>query len=92
MALPRLDKNSQWEKLSSVYDNKEVLNISMPIMEKVMQEAHQQGISRQQLADLLGVRKVYITQLCTGSKLVSLLQLTKFQQVLDIEFEIVIKK
>ncbi len=48
-----------------------------------------QGITKKQLAESLGVAPSYITQLFNGSKLVNLKTLAKIQQLFDLKFKIV---
>jgi transcriptional regulator with XRE-family HTH domain len=57
------------------------------IMNLVHIACNRKKITKHQLAKLLGVSSSYINQLYTGKKIVSFLQMAKFQQVLDIRFE-----
>lgn len=50
------------------------------------------GLSRKQLAEKIGTSPSFITQLFRGDKLVNLLTLAKFQNVLDLKFDITDKK
>jgi len=50
------------------------------------------GINRKQLASKVGTSPSYITQLYRGDKLINMLTLAKFQEALDLEFDIVEKK
>ncbi len=50
------------------------------------------GWSRKELAEKIGTSASYITQLFRGDKLVNMITLAKFQNVLGIEFEIDTKR
>lgn len=66
--------------------------ISARIMESIQKHCDKHKITRQQMANLMGTSKVYMTQLYTGSKVLSVKQMTKFEAALDIKFEFNIKK
>ena len=66
--------------------------MSARIMEAVQKHCDKHKITRQQLANLMGTSKVYMTQLYTGSKVVSVKQMTKFEAALNITFEFNIVK
>lgn len=60
---------------------------------KVIEEAmKQENILKKDMAERLSTSKSYITQLFSGDKLLNMKMLARFQQVLDISFEIEAQK
>lgn len=65
--------------------------IHIEIINQILQLMEKEGISKSDLADILGTSKSYITQLFNGDKILNLRLLAKLQRVFKIKFKIVYK-
>lgn len=94
--LKNLEFESGYDQLFSCKNPKEKIEhlaqmISYRFLSEVEKTCDEMGINKKELAEKVGTSKSYITQLFRGNKHVNTNILARFEEALDITFEIICK-
>lgn len=88
--------NNLKEKFDALFDSipeKDKLDIDAKVLmfrflEIVEEEREKRDMNRKDLADILGVRPAFVSQLFNGNKLLNLVHMAKLQKAFGFEFEV----
>lgn len=88
--------NNLKEKFDALFNSipeKDKLDIDAKVLmfrflEIVEEEREKRDMSRKDLADILGVRPAFVSQLFNGNKLLNLVHMAKLQKAFGFEFEV----
>jgi transcriptional regulator with XRE-family HTH domain len=88
--------NSEYKNLFSFANDEErIIHNSQMISYRILSEVEnlclEKKIKKKELADLMGTSKSYITQLFTGKKSINTYTMAKFEDILNMHFEIRVK-
>ena len=88
--------NPEFENLLRFKNDEEKIEhyaqmISYRILSEVEKLCDEKGLKKKDLAEMTGTSKSYITQLFTGAKSINTYTMAKFENVLDVSFEIHLK-
>ncbi len=94
--LNHLNINPEFESLFSFKTEEEKIEhqaqmISYRILSEIEKVCDEKKIKKKDLADMIGTSRSYITQLFNGTKSINTYAMAKFENVLDVTFEIRLK-